>query len=524
MAPFTVSSLEKPTAKRTESDASQSHIPPSLSAEGVSTFSAASTITPLSNMAPPPFPDPKTSRSSPAMTPLFGGLVTPAPSETPTLPPLPPAASTPVEPPAAIEPAAAVESEVEKLQRRVLEIYKEHNPSKIDGVPKLLEDYKGREDLLVEKLEKKYVKPTIGTESVTPSAGSANPPPASGSLFSTIGAKTSPSTSLFQAPPSRAGTAVTPFSGGGNATNPPSSSLFGSSPINPTAITSVSKTPFANAASTTPSTLFGASLQGSAQNPQGGQQSLFGSTPQQQQQQGPQPLSFSQSKPSSGSLFGGGTSIFASTPSMPSSTPQSSLFATAANKSNIPVTNTFSPAPSVSNLAPQEVLQRVHAIFAKHNPAKISEIPYILEKYKGNELQLIANLEKKYNIASSSTSGSSPFSGGSSGQNIFGQPGSQGQPTLFGQQPQQTQSTPFATPTIGRQFSIPSSGFSSGGMSGAGSLFSGQKSSPAPSLFGNSASTSGGSLFNGMQNSSNPSVFGGGSGFMNKGNQSSVWR
>jgi hypothetical protein len=70
-------------------------------------------------------------------------------------------------------------------------------------------------------------------------------------------------------------------------------------------------------------------------------------------------------------------------------------------------------------MSQQEVLQRVTAIYQKHNPMKLNEIPYILEKYKGKELQLISNLEKKYNLPPSSTPSSTGTSFGS-GTALFG--------------------------------------------------------------------------------------------------------
>ena len=46
-----------------------------------------------------------------------------------------------------------------------------------------------------------------------------------------------------------------------------------------------------------------------------------------------------------------------------------------------------------------EVERKVRAIYNTHNPAKLGEVPQQLEKYRGRELQLLANLEKKYGPA-----------------------------------------------------------------------------------------------------------------------------
>ena len=74
-------------------------------------------------------------------------------------------------------------------------------------------------------------------------------------------------------------------------------------------------------------------------------------------------------------------------------------------------------APAVK--AAPSVSQRVHEIYNQYNPSKISEIPTILEKYKGKEQELISKLEQKYGIASSAmgSNNSSAF-GGSFGTGI----------------------------------------------------------------------------------------------------------
>jgi hypothetical protein len=43
-----------------------------------------------------------------------------------------------------------------------------------------------------------------------------------------------------------------------------------------------------------------------------------------------------------------------------------------------------------------DIQAKVTAIYSQHNPSKLSEIPALMHKYAGKELQLLANLEKKY--------------------------------------------------------------------------------------------------------------------------------
>lgn len=122
----------------------------------------------------------------------------------------------------------------------------------------------------------------------------------------------------------------------------------------------------------------------------------------------------------------------------------------------------------------QDVQQRVHAIYAQYNPSKLTEIPHLMEKYKGQELQLIANLEKKYNINSAKMGNTTAPSTGFGG---FGNVNTGGANTsVFGQ---------------GHAAAAPSTGFGGGNTAGSGSSLFGR---PSPSAAPNQA---GGSLFGG---------------------------
>ena len=48
----------------------------------------------------------------------------------------------------------------------------------------------------------------------------------------------------------------------------------------------------------------------------------------------------------------------------------------------------------------QNFSEQVTAFYLKHNPTKVDEIPKLLEKYRGQEPELIRKLEKKYGVVS----------------------------------------------------------------------------------------------------------------------------
>lgn len=52
---------------------------------------------------------------------------------------------------------------------------------------------------------------------------------------------------------------------------------------------------------------------------------------------------------------------------------------------------------------PQSFSEQVTAFYLKHNPTKVDEIPKLLEKYRGQEPELIRKLEKKYGVVSGIT-------------------------------------------------------------------------------------------------------------------------
>lgn len=114
--------------------------------------------------------------------------------------------------------------------------------------------------------------------------------------------------------------------------------------------------------------------------------------------------------------FGGATSTGFGMSSVNANSGAGSLFSPSASA---PVASGSAGLNSI-----QAVQQRVQAIYAQYNPSKLAEIPSLMEKYRGRELQLVANLEKKYNIDHSTTTansgaggmfGSSPGAGAGTG-------------------------------------------------------------------------------------------------------------
>eukprot|EP01036_Dinobryon_divergens_P024202 gene24202-32631_t len=528
------------TAQESEQDEDNNSAVSSISNSfNVSSFTteALTSTQPVPASAPPP---PFQSTSNPTQLSLFPIQPSPAPSELLQNSAVEKAIALKPEPTIgaqAVAPSLAndeVVTDTTKIYNRILEIYQEHNPKKLSSIPKLLEDYKGREDVLLEKMEQKYLKssslPASSTSTSAPSNTLFSPPPQTTSNTPTPSLLQSTSNNVISGTP-------TPFAIGG--TNAPVSSLFGSTnkagglPL-PT-LNSIGKTPSPGLLSAATA---GASLNlTSNQNQQQQPASLF--SPAAVQTSVFRPRAGSGLSPSTvvpgASLFGGPKTA---------SIQQPSPFS--ASSTNLLGANNTTTGP----LSQQELWQRVNAIYLKHNPAKVSEIPYILEKYKGNELQLLANLEKKYNLSSSTGSTSNPSSISSSGVSpfgpaqpasgsLFGNMGGQSHSNgnnLFGQQQQQQSlfgSPSGGFPTQQQQQQQPSFG-TGAGMGGSNALFSGlRNTNPAgatPSLFGGAganlnpnSSPSGGSLF-GRQNTGNPTVFGSGSSFGTANNALQMWR
>lgn len=207
----------------------------------------------------------------------------------------------------------------------------------------------------------------------------------------------------------------TPFNTANKAS---SSSSFGGM----TATTST-PTPFSSNVSNPSSTLFGSLSKSSS-----GQPSLFGMNTATHNTTSSSSTPFSGSSTSSLSFGGsGGNSLFKSNSNISTATGWNNTsnasgsmnaggFTTPATSMN---TNPSIFGNSNMSMMSSSVSQRVHEIYNQYNPSKISEIPTILEKYKGKEQELISKLEQKYGIASSAmgSNNSSAF-GGSFGTGI----------------------------------------------------------------------------------------------------------
>lgn len=106
--------------------------------------------------------------------------------------------------------------------------------------------------------------------------------------------------------------------------------------------------------------------------------------------------------------------------------------------------------PDMSQQQMNGIIERVQEIYRQHNPAKLSEIPHLLDKYRGKELQLIANLEKKYNCAGIGSPAMSvmPSQPAAAAGGLFGSPAPRPAASLFAPSSAGPR-TPFGTPGQG---------------------------------------------------------------------------
>ena len=89
------------------------------------------------------------------------------------------------------------------------------------------------------------------------------------------------------------------------------------------------------------------------------------------------------------------------------------------------LSSSLSPSTSLSFSQPvlnQTIAQQVHTFYLKHNPTKVDEIPKLLEKYKGQEQELLRKLEKKYGVTSLVSGLSTPIPQEKSGAQNNGTP------------------------------------------------------------------------------------------------------
>ena len=127
---------------------------------------------------------------------------------------------------------------------------------------------------------------------------------------------------------------------------------------------------------------------------------------------------------------------------------------------------------------PNEVEMFLKDVYSKHMPEKLSTIPNILSKYAGREQELVAKMEKKYNVKfpGSASQTVSPFASKSSG---FGGISGQSKSPFS----QSSAAVPMSSSQFGKAGSVGASPFSS-------TPFSQSASSGGGSLFGQSAGQS----------------------------------
>jgi hypothetical protein len=75
-----------------------------------------------------------------------------------------------------------------------------------------------------------------------------------------------------------------------------------------------------------------------------------------------------------------------------------------------PAVNPFASSPAVvvppnttnintSTAGSMNTEERVQEFYRQHNPAKLSSVPEILEKYRGREQELLQKLQKQYGVS-----------------------------------------------------------------------------------------------------------------------------
>lgn len=339
-------------------------------------------------------------------------------------------------------------SSIADIEKRVREIYAQHNPDKLGEIPKIMRKYEGKEFEMLQKLEAKYPDNASANSTATPtkaSTGFGGPP----QLTPGFGASTPLSATK------------TPTLTPGFGSSAASSSLF-----KPSATTTpIATTGFG--ASTTP-TPFGGSA---------GTSSLFNKGPAQASTTNP----FQTQATTPSSSFGGAA---ASTTPTWGNNSSVGAFGQPASSSGFG-SNAFGQSGNTNNSFEAKVLD----IYQKHNPTKIGEIPSIMEKYRGKELELIARLEAKYKVNSGGASGGF----GTPAQPSLFSGGGQATPTPFAAS-STTPSTPFSGGGGGGTslFGRPAQGatpFANANASTAGATSGWGSTNPATSLFGNKPST-----------------------------------
>lgn len=422
---------------------------------------------------------PTASTASPAGTSLFSGAALPPPAKDSAAVDNLSAgiALTQSKTTTASETVPSIAAQVEQ---QIREIFTEHNPGKLNNIPDLMQKSRGNEIALLRRVEEKYKVPEFVPKTPTATTDAA---PASNIA--------SGGTSLFRSTAVSSGS-PTPFSKGATFGSP---SQFGTAAGSPSLFQSTQTQTQSQAQTQAPA--FGTTNTGS----------LFTS-----KQNNVAPGAFGSS--SSGSLFGGlagsagvasGTTPNASTSSfgqpVPSNmaglfaSPSGNSLASAANASgssfnagvnvSVNVSGNISGNASGIPLTPPgavlsvpEITLKLRNIYTKCEPNKLANIPTLLTKYAGKEMELLRKVEKTYLIdggkGAQAASPSQPFAN----------PGS----SLFGGGGNSSGGGGGGSASLSNQSSFGVAGLF-GGSGGSGSMSNNQPRPPS-SLFGGSPSQS----------------------------------
>lgn len=259
------------------------------------------------------------------------------------------------------------------IEDEIRSLYEKHNPSKLSEIPALLEKHKGKEQQLLERIRKKYE-----------SASTTTP---IGVATAAVGAMNT------------SGGATPGVFGAGFGNSPMSQkSLFGdavgarnAAATNPTG----GMTPFANAAAKASPAAAPVGAVGGGLG--GGLGMLGGATTTGSSL-------FSPSKPTTATAGTTGNTLFAS-PNSHSNTLKPGLFGQPPLQS---ATATAAPTtpfgagwggganPGGNGGNSSSIQRQIEDIYRQYNPSKLAEVPDLLLKYNGRELELLQKMQKKY--------------------------------------------------------------------------------------------------------------------------------
>ena len=414
--------------------------------------------------------------------------------------------------------AAAGTGNVQAIREQVVQIYKQHNPTKVAEVDKLMVKYKGNEQVLLQKIQQKYGAAAVPQSSasavaaVPPAAGATAGAASTASPFG-LGSLSAAASSLTPQPFGLKPAAAVPTTQG----TPSHASPFGV-PAQPTFATPASAgtqpSPFNTPSSATPfgsAGATGAAAPATAASPFG---NPFGAGPTAGAAAGSSP--FGAKTPATPTAFGlaaGASTAFGSSLGHASSAGGAPFGATAPF-GQAPAPGAF-PSASVNSFpgssspfagggaaaqaaagSAQGIREQIIQIYQQYNPLKVAEVDKLMLKYQGNEATLLQKIQQKYSGANPAMqSGAAPPFGGAAAMPAaaapFGAAGlGNGHPSSFSSGP-----ASFGAPSTlggGGGFGAPSTLGGGGGGFGAPSTLGGGGSA---ALFGSPPAAAPGSGF-----------------------------